>query len=134
MNKKFPIVFQSVNGACEQRENDFSSYNSDEVTAVLKYIEILLNGSWNGKKVNFSDIGVISPYKAQCDLIKEKCDTNIAIGSAEQFQGMEKPIIIISTVRTDAGHLGFLKDYQVRKSSVTQMFYFFNLFFFYCSG
>lgn len=37
--------------------------------------------------------------------------TDIEVGSVEQFQGKEKPIIIISTVRK--GKIGFMQDREV---------------------
>lgn len=63
-------------------------------------------------------IGIVSPYRAQCDEIKYACERNgitgITIGSAETFQGQERPIIIVSTVRTNE-HLGdFVKNEKVR--------------------
>lgn len=35
---------------------------------------------------------------------------NIEVGSAEQFQGREKSVIIISTVRSNRNTVGFLQD------------------------
>lgn len=64
--------------------------------------------------------GIVTPYRAQCRLI---CDTlkrhgrdvglgAITIGTAECFQGQERPIIIVSTVRTN-GELGFVNSERV---------------------
>lgn len=76
----------------------------------------LLKAGINGK-----DIGIITPYSRQVSLIKcllAKYDIeNITVGSVEEFQGDERKIVIISTVRTcfgsnatDAVHqLGFIK-------------------------
>lgn len=41
-----------------------------------------------------------------------KWNAEIAIGTAEIFQGQEKDVIIISTVRTN-GEIGFVKDERV---------------------
>lgn len=65
-------------------------------------------------------IGIISPYRAQCRMLEVACQQNkivtgtsgVAIGTAEQFQGQERPIIIISTVRTN-DNLGFTNDERV---------------------
>lgn len=43
--------------------------------------------------------------------LEERNYTGIEVGTVEQFQGREKPIIIISTVRN--GSLGFLKQREV---------------------
>lgn len=69
-----------------------------------------------------SHIGVVTPYALQVNLIrailKEDHDwTDIKIGTVEEFQGDERHIILVSTVRTalsDAKididrRLGFIK-------------------------
>lgn len=69
--------------------------------------------------VNKKDIGIIAPYSMQVRML-EKAFVNyddIRIGTVEEFQGLEKKIILISTVRTcesgtliDASRqLGFVK-------------------------
>lgn len=92
-------------------------YNKTEVNTVVGVIKNLLhNGYKNGETVKQSDIGIVSPYKLQCKEISRACRQNnfrdITIGSAEIFQGQEKPVMIISTVRTD-GKLGFVSDPRV---------------------
>lgn len=64
-----------------------------------------------------SDIGVVSPYRLQCKKIKKACtDANLddlTVGSAETYQGQERKVIIVSTVRS-TGDLGrFVRDPQV---------------------
>lgn len=74
-----------------------------EVRAVMDEIKKLVNSEPNGRKVEFSDIGVVTPYKLQCKIIRRLCkrmNYDITIGTAEIFQGQEKPIMILSTVRT----------------------------------
>lgn len=65
-----------------------------------------------------SDIGIVSPYKLQCKKIRQKCDRNhyndITIGTAEVFQGQERKVMIMSTVRAKQKNLGdFLSNAQV---------------------
>lgn len=83
---------------------------------MLEYVDKLLNGRWNAREVMLSDIGIVSPYREQCNFIKDECRRKgydqISVGTAEIFQGQERHIIIISTVRTD-GDLGFVKDERV---------------------
>lgn len=115
-NKNFPLVFQSVNGECEQEAGGQSRFNKAEVAMIMKWITKLLETQWNGKRVFVDDIGVVSPYKKQCDLIREELINNgygkISVGSAEVFQGQERRIIIISTVRSGKD-LGFVGNEQV---------------------
>lgn len=86
----------------------------EEVEAVMEFVKMLLNMDTVGQ----SDIGIVSPYKLQCKIIKQNCDKNnykeIKIGSAEVFQGQEKSVMIVSTVRSGRTILGdFLANAQV---------------------
>lgn len=118
VNSEFPLIFESISGICESEHKSFSYYNMEEIKAVLSYVrKILAPGNWKNRPVCCSDIGIVSPYRSQCDRIRAECIKagykDLMVGSAEHFQGQEKPIIIISTVRTDDGSLGFIKDPQV---------------------
>lgn len=57
------------------------------------------------------NIGVISMYKSQSDYLKQLLFDyeNVEVGTVDSFQGKEKDIIILSTVRTDK-KLGFMQD------------------------
>lgn len=96
-NPEFPLILESIKWMCQTEQNSTSSYNVEEITAVLKYVHrILIPRKWNNR---YSDIGIISPYRSQCDRIRAECDKegfeDITIGSYEKFQGQEKPIIIL---------------------------------------
>lgn len=111
-NKNFPIILHSVKSQCEQQQQGFSYFNVQEVKIVNKYVEELLENGINGKQVKVSDIGIVSPYKAQRDEIKKSLREDakdVEVGTAEYYQGREKKIIIISTVRSGES-IGFLKD------------------------
>lgn len=115
-NPEIPIVFSVVKCDCESSNNG-SSFNSAEVEMVMHFITKLLNKSeLNGKPVNLSDIGIVTPYKQQCKNITKECDRRgfrgVTVGTAEMFQGQGKPIIIISTLRTN-GDLGFVNNERV---------------------
>lgn len=88
----------------------------DEVQAVFEYIKRLLLLEEKGRKVIQTDIGVIVPYKLQSKIIKRICNNmkldDITVGTPEAFQGQEKLIMIVTTVRTD-GFVGFLNDPRV---------------------
>lgn len=60
----------------------------------------------NLKRQRFSDedIGVITPYHLQVKTLRKVFEAKypgIKVGSVDEYQGLEKAIIIISTVRTD---------------------------------
>ena len=69
--------------------------------------------------VDETDIGIISPYADQVKLISEK--TDIEVKTVDGFQGREKEIIIISTVRSNEfGQIGFLKDLRRLNVAITR--------------
>ena len=58
-------------------------------------------------------IGVISPYRAQVRLLRDKLADlpELEVDSVDGFQGREKEAIIISLVRSNhEGEIGFLSD------------------------
>jgi len=123
--KRFPIIFHGVLGKDEREEKSPSFFNRSEATIVMNYVRNLLEERSLGIKP--SEIGIISPYKQQVKKLRQclaaekgKGDLRkeIRVGSVEEFQGTESPIIIISTVRSSEEYLkmdaefklGFLKN------------------------
>jgi len=108
--KRFPILFVNVNGK-QFMEKDSNSYaNNHEVTAVIAYIRQILKEFSN---LDLADIGVISPYRYQTQLLIERLgkerihdSRKIIIDSVERFQGSERKVIIMTTTRTSG--LGFV--------------------------
>lgn len=109
-NKDFPILFHCAVKPSEVEGN--SSFNPGEVEIVRFYVNLLLVTGINGVKIFPRDIGIVSPYKAQLTLLTKamKQFGNIEIGTAEYYQGREKKIIIISTVKSGINSVGFLKS------------------------
>lgn len=101
------------------RLNKSSMFNTKEVDVVMDYIKKLLTpGTMSQMPIAQCDIGVVTPYKLQCKIIARACRKsglkNITVGTAEVFQGQERPVMIVSTVRSD-GQLGFVKNPRVRQ-------------------
>lgn len=111
-----PLIFidtSNLDDNYESKENN-SYKNICEYNIVLKIIKEYLDVG-----INESNIGIISPYDAQVRLIKSK--TNISVNSVDGFQGNEKDIIIISTVRSNKKNIiGFLKDYRRMNVALTR--------------
>lgn len=76
------------------------------------------------------DVGVISPYKAQVQLLRAMLRKDaffkpfrplISINTVDGFQGQERDIILISLVRSnDAGQVGFLHDLRRMNVAITR--------------
>lgn len=143
LNADFPIIFKSIQGSCIKPDDDtrfvrfyfvgtfmsiqldFSSYNVEEIVEVMAYVRTLLN---NNNQLKQSDIGVISPYRLQCEFIQLTCKQqsfhDITVGTAEKFQGQERKVIIASTVCSRNEELGsFVSDPQVSFHNSTSRTY-----------
>lgn len=87
-----------------------------EICKVVKIVNDLIGTQLTtiGRKIKANDIGIISPYRSQCVFLQNELRsyTGLMIGTTELFQGSEKPIIIVSTVRSNS-NLGFVKEYRV---------------------
>lgn len=77
-----------------------------------------------------TDIGVISPYKAQVQLLRRMFGrdaflrpfrNSITVNTVDGFQGQERDIIIISLVRANGdGSIGFLSDIRRMNVAITR--------------
>lgn len=117
-SKGFPIKFISVQGKC-QRSIEHSWFNDEEIDEVINVIKQLLpsKSKKNGlRQITQDDIGVVTPYRKQrhrlCQRFRRLNFDQITVGTAEVFQGKEKPVMIISTVRSN-GELGFVSEPRV---------------------
>ena len=91
-----------------------SIVNHAEARIALRYANEYLK-----KGLDENDIGIISPYADQVKLISEK--TDIEVKTVDGFQGREKEVIIISTVRSNEyGQIGFLKDLRRLNVAITR--------------
>lgn len=121
--KGVPLLFHGVCGKDMRECNNPSYFNPDEVRIVVDYVISLLDGK-NGvrTKVRESDIGIVSPYRKQVlkirSLLEKRGHKEVSVGSTEEFQGQERLVIIVTTVRSnrnlvqsDVRHnLGFLQN------------------------
>ncbi|KAG1732662.1 RNA helicase [Suillus paluster] len=97
-SKKFPIIFHSISGKDDREASSPSFFNIDEVTQVCKYVQLLRDD----RKIKVAqqlttEIGVITPYHAQCVRIRKRVDHEVK----------ERRVIIISTVRSSREFLEF---------------------------
>ncbi|XP_078488067.1 RNA helicase Mov10l1-like [Ciona intestinalis] len=101
-NKTFPMLFHGVVGTQLREERSPSWFNPSEIVQLTRYVKLLT--AETNMVGSASDIGVITPYKKQVEKIrlmfKALSVKGVKVGSVEEFQGQERKIIIISTVRS----------------------------------
>lgn len=95
-----------------QRGDSDSRENPREAEIVARLAENVL---WGG--IRARDVGVISPYADQVDLVRrELVDREVPVDELEVhtvdgFQGREKEVVFVSLVRSnERGEVGFLRD------------------------
>jgi len=115
-----PVAFVPVHGAEMEEESGSSRSNMDEAAVVIKIVNDLLAPG----DLTAEDIGVISPYSGQVRLIQGMLDGQIdglEVKSIDGYQGREKEIIVLSTVRAnDSGKVGFLSNYRRLNVALTR--------------
>uniref|UniRef100_A0A8D8NVP9 Helicase MOV-10 n=3 Tax=Culex pipiens TaxID=7175 RepID=A0A8D8NVP9_CULPI len=123
-NRSFPLIFHSVVGETMQDENSSSMYNEQEAEQVLSYVERIIEHGICGRMVEQSSIGIISPYASQVRLLRNLLNkrhwSDIEVGSTEQYQGREKPIMLMSTVRARSKSAEFLNNAKRINVSLTR--------------
>ncbi|XP_068634205.1 probable RNA helicase SDE3 [Aristolochia californica] len=126
--KDFPVLYLGLQGCDEREGSNPSWFNRFEASKVVEIIRRLCVST----DVTEEDIGVITPYRQQVVKIKGALEAidmeGVKVGSVEQFQGQERRVIIISTVRSTVKHnefdsrhnLGFLTNPKRLNVSVTR--------------
>lgn len=130
-----PVEFIDTAGTgfFEQVEQETrSSFNKEEANLLFQHFDaytqmIQLHGELEG----VTNIGIISPYKAQVSLLQDLFDERlatspelkqkVAINTVDSFQGQERDIIYISMVRSnEKGEIGFLADTRRMNVAMTR--------------
>ena len=122
-NKNIPLLFIHVEGE-EKTCDGKSRLNEKEAEIVCYIIEKIIKNC----KIKTKNIGIITPYTAQKNLIIRKMqnysDDIFNISSVDGFQGKEKDYIILSSVRSNLmNNIGFLKDFRRLNVSITRAKY-----------
>ena len=113
--KKVPLVFHGVIGQDLKEETSPSFFNIEEVVIVVDYIRQICDMKEN--KVQPKEIGVITPYRRQVQKIRSKLKKEgweeVMVGSTEEFQGQERRVIIVSTVRSSPEYVNTDSQYRL---------------------
>ncbi|KAJ8676511.1 hypothetical protein QAD02_012298 [Eretmocerus hayati] len=117
---KFPIIFHGVEGTEKKDERSPSVYNVEEIKIVVHYVRLVLGSRFKNRTISQKDIGIITPFSEQRRKLHQNLEDNgfgdVEVGTVELFQGREKDIIILSTVRSrtffhdNRLHIGFLSN------------------------
>ena len=112
------LLFIDTSDIADNRERHLKDSKSI-VNEIEAEIAIRIADDYLSDGVNESDIGIISPYADQVKIIQE--NTPIEVKTVDGFQGREKEIIIISTVRSNNnGNIGFLSDLRRLNVAITR--------------
>uniref|UniRef100_A0A8C4TRH0 RNA helicase n=1 Tax=Falco tinnunculus TaxID=100819 RepID=A0A8C4TRH0_FALTI len=125
--KGFPIIFHGVCGEDRREAKSPSFFNTAEIEVLVHYLKKLLQSRGKGgcPSVSPKDIGIISPYRKQVEKIRKAITSLdptlrslpdislLKVGSVEEFQGQERCIILISTVRSCSEYLQLDQDFKL---------------------
>ncbi|KAM4741443.1 putative helicase mov-10-B.1 isoform 2-T3 [Anableps anableps] len=124
--KGFPVIFHGVLGKDEREANSPSFFNVSEIETLVTYLNMLeqTQGKKGLPKLSAKDIGIITPYRKQVEKIQKALKSlktlshwndpkELKVGSVEEFQGQERKIIIISTVRSSLSYVKKDIDFNI---------------------
>lgn len=113
-----------------QNPETLSLSNTGEADVVMKHLELLLQQYHYTGAAQSIQVGIISPYKEQVELLKEKLRnldisdypvSDIAVKTIDGFQGEERDVIYISLVRSNPNtEIGFLSDIRRMNVALTR--------------
>ena len=109
---QYPVVFYDnlqTSYELQDENGSKSKYNEGELSNIMDLVEELI-----GYQIPQTFIGIIAAYNAQVSRLKQLISTiypDIEIGTVDGYQGREKEVIIISTVKCNDLHdVGFLEE------------------------
>lgn len=110
------LFFLDIEDSLEtQRDNSYTNHHEiDLAISILTKVQQCL---WPVDLPSAS-LGFITPYKQQAIMMQHKVNASfpqafkdiLQVNTIDSFQGQEKDLIIISTVRAGRGNIGFLAD------------------------
>ena len=113
-----------------QNPESLSLSNKGEADLLFKHLELLLQQYNFAGETQKIDVGIISPYKEQIELLKEKLIdfdysafpiNELAVKTIDGFQGEECDVIYISLVRSNPdSEIGFLSDIRRMNVALTR--------------
>lgn len=129
-----PVVWVNTEGLdCNEEfvQESFGRINKPEADLSLQQLKDYLEKIGRKRVLEeHVDVGIISPYKAQVQYIRQRVKSDpffkpyrhlITINTVDGFQGQERDVIIISLVRANEnGEIGFLRDLRRMNVAMTR--------------
>lgn len=113
-----------------QNPETLSMLNRGEADLLFKHLNLLMEQYSYSRKEQHITVGIISPYKEQIELLKEKLTEqdfanrpigHISVKTIDGFQGEERDVIYISLVRSNSNsEIGFLSDIRRMNVALTR--------------
>lgn len=87
-----------------------SQSSMEEARLIASLVDRLCSGSFtdrdqNTRRMDISDILVVSPYNAQVNLLKRTVRARARVGTVDKFQGQEAPVCIVSMATSTAAEM-----------------------------
>ncbi len=109
----------------------FGRINKAEADLLLSELKIYINRIGGSRILEEKiDFGIISPYKAQVQYLRNKIKTDgslkpyhslLTVNTVDGFQGQERDVIFVSLVRAnEEGQIGFLNDLRRMNVAITR--------------
>lgn len=109
----------------------FGRINKDEANLLLQELKSYITRIGSNRILEERiDFGIISPYRAQVQYLRNKIKTDaslkpyrslLTVNTVDGFQGQERDVIFISLVRAnEEGQIGFLNDLRRMNVAITR--------------
>ena len=107
-DQKSPLIFIDTSNV-KNNEEFFNLDSNSYINDLEAKLAIEISEEYIKLNIEKNRMGIITPYKDQVKNIKKK--SKVEVNTVDGFQGNEKDIIIISTVRSNEdGKIGFIND------------------------
>ncbi|XP_032521276.2 RNA helicase Mov10l1-like [Danaus plexippus] len=107
------LIFHAVHSREQRMGNAPSYFNEKELEMLKRYTKALIENH----SVSAKDIGIIAPYIRQVYKMKGWLTSvdysDVEVGTVESFQGKEKRVILVSTVRANCRLLDYDAKYSL---------------------
>ncbi|RWS28895.1 DNA replication ATP-dependent helicase/nuclease DNA2-like isoform X2 [Leptotrombidium deliense] len=116
------VIFLNTDEVPAIEEQDRNNLICNRIEA--KIVMLIVNNLLKNFDIKCSDIGVITPYAKQVEILREMCNerTQIEINTVDQYQGRDKDAVLISTVvsSTEQTTKELLKDKRRLNVAITR--------------